>query len=401
MLKGLIEKVLDSFDWRFDLLDGLRLPRLELECPLYIHVPFCSMMCPFCMFHSLPADGTMARRYFRCLRREVEEVMSMGLMPTEVYVGGGTPTLFTEEVCELLDTVRSYFKFGPTSVESSVYDMDDSKASELASAGVTRISIGLQSTRGHALRRLGRPPVSPERAADAIDAASRVGSVNVDLIIGVPGQGEDDVLEDIEVVASTRASQVTIYPLMRSAVRQAWSLGEAEEAKRDLYYFAEATANSMGFRQESVWSYSRGPYVEPEYVADSFDFIGVGLGSMSHVKGLVTVNSFDVDRYGKLVSRGLAPVVMERRLTAKEEALLCSLYMLYSLELDRNLVRLRTGLDPGRLWQVSLMRVLRLLSGRGNRLLVTERGKFVVSTIMEEFYYRVSKVRALGRALHV
>jgi len=366
---------------------------------LYIHVPFCTMMCPFCIFFSVPYSRDRARPYFKALMGELEGVLSRleGASFREVYIGGGTPTLATEEVCEALDIVRSMGHRFEASVEASPYDIDDHKVSQLVSAGVTRISLGVQSFRPDVLPRIGRPRISEEGLRAAIEACSRVRTVNVDVLLGLPSQGRRDLELELEAFYESKANQLTLYPLMPSIREGATLPPVSERRERELYYFAVDKAKTMGLSQGTVWGFSKGPSgLSDEYIVDFDLFIGVGAGAMSHVEGLFYANTFNLRKYEDAAAKGRSPVALARRLSPGEEQRLYALYKLYDLRLPKRGFRRRFGKPVYLAMPREVMAglALGLLRDRGEELVVTRRGLYAISYLMKAFYIKISQIRA-------
>ena len=112
---------------------------------LYLHVPFCEVLCPFCSFHRVQHNHAQARRYFHALREEVRCYHAAGFRFTGAYFGGGTPTTEPEELVETVGLVRELFGVAEISVETNPKDLRPEILAPLRKAGVTRLSVGVQS----------------------------------------------------------------------------------------------------------------------------------------------------------------------------------------------------------------------------------------------------------------
>ena len=124
--------------------------------PLYLHVPFCVVLCPFCSFHRVEFKENRAREYFSALRREIGMATKLGYTFNELYVGGGTPTVLPNELVQTLKLVRSLHPIERISVETNPHDLDADNLSELRKAGVSRLSVGVQSFDDNLLREMQR-----------------------------------------------------------------------------------------------------------------------------------------------------------------------------------------------------------------------------------------------------
>ena len=182
---------------------------------LYLHVPFCPHVCPYCDFHKMRRDERLVARYLDRLEQEIAEAGTRFGGPLEtLYLGGGTPShLGDDELRRVLEAVGRAFDLRAArevTLEADPATFDAARARFFAELGVTRLSIGLQSTQDAVLRFLGRA----HDAATGLDAvATAVASgleVSADLILAVPGQ---DPAEDLDRLAAIGVGHVSVYTL--------------------------------------------------------------------------------------------------------------------------------------------------------------------------------------------
>jgi oxygen-independent coproporphyrinogen-3 oxidase len=197
----------------------------EREMPtvgIYFHVPFCERICPYCDF-AVVAARTLSRadedRYVAALLAEFaarSEAFAGRALET-LYFGGGTPSLLTpESLARLIDAARAAFPGAPKEVTLEVNPSTTERArlAGFRAAGVTRLSIGVQSFDDETLRRLGRAHRAPESHA-TLEAARAAGFANVslDLIFGAPGQDAADVSRDLAAALAHEPEHVSAYAL--------------------------------------------------------------------------------------------------------------------------------------------------------------------------------------------
>ncbi len=132
-----------------------RVPVDRAGC-LYLHIPFCESLCPFCSFHRVQHQHVQARRYFQALREEVRLYHRAGFRFANAYFGGGTPTTEPEELFETVELVRKLFGTREISVETNPVDLRPEILGPLRAAGVTRMSVGVQSFDDRLLRDMER-----------------------------------------------------------------------------------------------------------------------------------------------------------------------------------------------------------------------------------------------------
>ncbi len=187
---------------------------------VYVHIPYCIRKCRYCDFCSIPIDET-AGRYRAALEKEI--ALSRAKYPDErvktVFFGGGTPTILpAEDLCAILDAIRTAFPVEPDaeiSIECNPKTIGFDGLKRLCDAGFNRLSIGLQATQNDLLSRIGRVHTYEEFIA-TYSAARDAGftNINIDLMHGLPGQTQDDYLDAIRTVATLEPTHISAYSLI-------------------------------------------------------------------------------------------------------------------------------------------------------------------------------------------
>ena len=117
----------------------------EKQRLLYIHIPFCEELCPYCSFHRITFEETLTKRYFNALRREIKIYREKGYKFKGIYVGGGTPTVLIDELAETLNLAREVFSITDISVETNPNHLNSKNIEILQQSGVKRLSVGVQT----------------------------------------------------------------------------------------------------------------------------------------------------------------------------------------------------------------------------------------------------------------
>ena len=278
----------------------------------YVHVPFCEWICPFCPYNKVRAQPELARRYFAALRREIDgyvaESEARGSEPfTSLYIGGGTPTLYPDELAEVIARIPVT---GERAVEVLPTHGTPQRLDRLAGMGITAVSIGAQSFRDPVLQHLHRPHDAAASRAAVENALGRFGCVDVDLIVDVAWEDRrfpGAFLDDVGTCFALGVDQVSTYPLMRFGYTP---FGKAPHLRRREHaVLAEVTdlARSMGYERRSVWTFNRRG--SPPYTSITRRrFLGMGAGSSSFAGRDFYVNHFGVTAYAEAVEAGRLPI---------------------------------------------------------------------------------------------
>lgn len=201
---------------------------------LYVGIPFCPTTCLYCSFTSFPLSSWKTRvdSYLDTLEREMEASAPMfeGKILDTLYIGGGTPTTLEPEQSErLIHMIRQYFDTGALqefTVEAGRPDsITAEKLAVLKQCGVGRISVNPQTMREETLRLIGRQH-SAGQTEDAFRLAREAGfdNINMDIILGLPGETEEDVRYTIEKIRELDPDDLTVHSLAvkRASRLQKW-----------------------------------------------------------------------------------------------------------------------------------------------------------------------------------
>lgn len=242
-------------------------PRLPAH--LYIHVPFCASKCAYCDFFSVadPAPDIVSP-VFRGIESQLREWSSSGLegVLDTVYVGGGTPTSTAEHTMRLVRDVRRRFVLHPAAeftLEANPDSLDRALARSLAEAGVTRISVGVQSFDEGVLRLLGRPHGVRQALRACADVREAGLELSVDLMCGAPGQTRGSWAATLELALSTGPQHVSVYPLslepgtpLAAAVSSGLVCEPDADAAAEMLLAAEELLGEAGLSRYEVANYA-------------------------------------------------------------------------------------------------------------------------------------------------
>lgn len=278
---------------------------------LYVHIPFCHRICPYCSFHKhLPGD-TDTGRFVDALLRELDlHQRTHTLNLDTIYLGGGTPTFLSRtHLARLLDGLPSE-NTREFCIESNPATFGPDKAKTIRDSGVTRISLGIQSFDQHTLTTLGRDH-SPTDAKDAYQILRDAGfpSVNIDLMFAIPGQSLDTWLDTLEQAIALGPDHISAYNLNYEEDTEYFQKLASGEFRQfpdiDADYFTEASARlqSANYEHYEISNYARPGHhsIHNQAYWAGHDYLGLGPGAVSTVNGTRWKNVADTSLYMQLI----------------------------------------------------------------------------------------------------
>lgn len=366
---------------------------------LYVHIPFCRRLCPFCCFNRYLFQEEQARQYFTDLKKELEMYRRRGFKFSGVYFGGGTPTVLMDELGDFIGLLRKSFSVKEISLETTPRELTPENIALLKQFGVNRLSIGVQSFDDDVLKSMGRVNGPAEEVKSRLLAVQgRFDTINVDFVFNFPGETVDQFAADVAAFKELKIDQATFYPLMASphkkdAMERRFNLVDNSREKQ-FYDIIMKELYHSDYTASTAWCYSQGKRMIDEYIIESDDYIGIGAGSVSMAGGNFYVNSFSLEHYHDLISRDSFPVVGWRMLTEKENQRYYLLTKLFGMKVDAAEFRRRFGGKiTNKLWlEAAFFKASGIVEGK-RVLQVTEKGMYPVSVMMRDFFASLNTLR--------
>lgn len=368
---------------------------------LYLHIPFCESLCPYCSFHRIPFEDALARAYFKAIRKELILYRDRGYDFAGIYVGGGTPTVLTDELVETLAEARRMFSIGEISVETNPSHLREDRIGLLVDGGVNRLSVGVQSFDDCLLADMGRldryggGALAAERLKNL---RGRFETVNADMMFNFPAQTEASIERDLAMLRDLELDQVTYYPLMvsdaaRGQVQEMF--GALDYEKERSFYLRITEGLTPLYRQATAWCFSRSAAMIDEYIVDYEEYAGLGSGSIGYLGGRCYANTFDIEGYIGEIRSGRLPIMAARGFTVKERMRYDFLMKLFGLSCPVSFFRDKYGLSLLRvLWQDVLAFYLAGgLRYKSGVLGLTLRGRYFWVIMMRQFFTAVNNFR--------
>jgi menaquinone C8-methyltransferase len=372
---------------------------------LYLHVPFCVVLCPFCSFHRVCFEEDKARRYFKSLRQEIVMAHEAGYRFSDVYVGGGTPTVIPAELAQTLELLHKLSAIESVSIETNPDDLTPEIMSRMRDAGVTRVSVGVQSLDDRLLKEMDRY----EKYGSAAQVMKRLEgahnffeTLNADMIFNLPHQGEDSLRKDIDLLTrQLELGQVTFYPLMSadSTMRKMRkTMGEVDFDREGRMYRLILEALPDTYRPSSAWCFNRASGTVDEYIIENEEYLGLGSGALSYLDGILYSSTFSLNHYNRQIAAGRFGMSRRQPLTKRDRLRYFMLMNLFGLSLDKQVAEARyPGFFRKLAPEILALKLMGAVRDEGPRLILTTYGMRVWILIMREFFMAVSDFRDLMR----
>ncbi len=295
---------------------------------VYVHVPFCRGRCGYCDFNTYTADeirGVRQSDYPDQALAELDlavRVLGDAMRPVEtVFFGGGTPTLLPAgRLAAILAGIRDRFGLAPgaeVTTEANPDSVDADSLAELAEAGFTRVSFGMQSAVPHVLATLDRTH-DPERIPLVVEWARAAGlQVSLDLIYGTPGESLDDWAASVDLALAQRPDHLSAYALivepgtrLHRDIARGRIPATDDDLQADMYDLADERLTAAGLAWYEVSNWATDPAHRSRHNLAYWtgqDWWGVGPGAHSHVGGVRWWNVKHPAAYADRIAAGVSP----------------------------------------------------------------------------------------------
>ena len=369
---------------------------------LYISIPFCNKICPFCSFAVIRDDPYKHRPYIEMIRKEFRLLISQREFVLSefqsIYFGGGTPSrlspvLLSSFVDWLHQTLPISSK-AHWSIEVNPEDITASVAQNLSHLGFSRVSIGVQSFQTEGLRQLGRIH-HPQQSRDAIKHLRQAGfkDINLDLLFGYPGQTLENLNKDLDEFILWDPSHISIYGLTIEEKTKFARIPYLAKWQREnellISQMYEIIAQSL--TQHRLIHYEISNFAKPGFESmqniiywSGKDYLSLGLGAHSLVYPHRWGNYKRWVDYRKSLELNQLPIQVKERLSLEEEmneALMIKLRTIEGLNLNEFSVNYQLDLENR--WKEKIHGLLnsQLITIEDDQLKLTLRGKLLADEI--------------------
>jgi oxygen-independent coproporphyrinogen-3 oxidase len=321
-------------------------------------------------------------QYISALIKEIMMVGSQNAEKKEVttlYFGGGTPALAVDRLQEVINTVNQYFTIKEgIGIELHPEEISIELLKKLKAAGVTKISIGIQSFKSSFLTMLGREVFSHEKMFEAIQTV-QFETVSMDFIFALPGQTFEDLKYDIDTAFSNGANHIAIYPFIDFSFANSGIDSMAKKQKKALLDEITYYCKSKDYHRESIWTFSN--QQGAQYSSMTRDhFLGFGCSATTLLKHQFKINTFSIPDYIQRIEKNQLATSLTLRFTKKQRMIYYLFWTAYSTTVEAEAFQEFFGSSLKSQYGIELWLAKRLG-------LLTEQNGIYEMTLKGAFYY--------------
>jgi oxygen-independent coproporphyrinogen-3 oxidase len=302
---------------------------------LYIHIPFCDKKCDYCDFVSFSMSNKAQQMYLESLFAEIEMVKRefQDEVFDSIFIGGGTPSIVYEGfIASLSRKLFSSFQFAPKTeftIEINPSSFTREKFFEYAEAGVNRISVGVQCLDSKLLASHGRiQSVEHIKEAFKILSDSQFPNVNGDVMIGLPGQSADSVVETVKFLQENNVKHISLYTLqiekhtaLYNKLRKGRISPMKEKTILNIHNKVSKYLENEGFNRYEISNYSK-PCFECRHNKkywDGTNYLGLGVSAHSYIDGYRYYNTKRLDSYIDYMKEGKSAIYSKEYVSKQEK----------------------------------------------------------------------------------
>ncbi len=360
---------------------------------IYVHIPFCARICPYCAFYKTLMDRSQTQRFCQAILRELEQhVASRKILPWTIYFGGGTPTaLATSQLEFLLRGFRERLDLSEVkewTIEANPGSVSARKADMLQRFSVNRISLGVQSWDEQLLKILGREH-NAQQAEKSFFILRDAGfsNINIDLMFGLPGQTREQWRATLEKTIALQPEHISAYCLTYEEDTEFFlrhSRGELRsnaDIEADFFEMTMSILEDAGYEHYEISNYARPGFSSvhnPAYWAGE-DYLGIGPSAFS-TRGLQRWQNIpDYREYAERMFQDQSPIGSTENLTSTMK------------RAERIALSLRTGDGISRHllnnWPNDIREFIArgLLRQSNGNFVLTRAGKLLADSVAEAF----------------
>ncbi|SHI75743.1 coproporphyrinogen-III oxidase family protein [Parasporobacterium paucivorans] len=360
---------------------GKHANKLEFEklesLGLYVHIPFCRSLCSFCPYCKEVYNKEKADRYKRALLKEIDlacRFLRDKKNVISLYFGGGTPALMIDDLKDIIAKLEEFFVIQEgIGVELHPSDITEETLRKLQSAGVTMVSLGIQSFHEECLNKLGR---TGSRFIEKLQLVKSYGFevIDVDLIFAIPGQTDKILADDINAAFSNGATQVSTYPFIDFTFADNKYKPMPEKIKKRMLENLAQYCHSINLERTSVWTFAQqGTKKYSSVTRDTF--LGFGVSATTLLRTTFKINTFSIEEYISRVEADRLPTSLTLSFTKRQRASYYLFWGAYSMRINKEGFKKIIGTELEKMYgmEIFIARRLGYLRKKGDSYELTDK----------------------------
>ena len=355
---------------------------------LYIHIPFCKSICPFCPYNKVLYNEELAYKYKEALLKEIKLTNKRYNKQniTSLYFGGGTPGLLIDYLEEIVHEVKKYFNIkGSLAIELHPSNIEKDLLLKLKEIGFTMISVGIQSFNTKCLNNLGR---SGANEVEKIKLLKEIDfeTIDVDLIFGIPNQSITDLVEDVDLAFKIGATQISTYPFIDFSYAQNERKPLSTKEKKEMLFNLVDTSKKIGLERTSVWTFAKANTEKYSSITRE-NFIGLGPGAASLFDDKFRLNTFSVEEYINAIENNKFACALVLNFTKFSRKSYWLFWNVYNMSLNKDAYNkmFNSYLKKDYFVELTIAKVLGLLKEDKEGFNVTLKGSYYFH-VVEQIY---------------
>lgn len=371
---------------------------------IYVHIPFCAKKCSYCNFVSYCTKGSEIDAYIYALKKEIDIQAKTYKEPyiiSSIFIGGGTPSFLPNGAIEnIVNYIKSKFLVGThaeITVEGNPNSLTKEKLIEYKRCGVNRISIGGQSINNKLLKIIGRAHNFKDLDV-AINNAKAIGfkTINVDMLIGLPGQKLGDVKKMVKYLIKKGIPHISAYSLIvedGTQIKRQIGNGElklpSDDDTVDMYDFVVSYLKKNGIHRYEVSNFAM-PECECKHNINYWEmgeYLGFGVAAHSYAQYKRFNNTSNIQEYIEKLSQGKLAVEGKEKITLemmKEEYIMLGLRTTRGIYLPRFNGTFHCNLLVDKAKEIKFLLDNNLITLENDRLKVRDDAFYVLNSIIQK-----------------
>ena len=374
----------------------------DKEIGIYVHIPFCKQKCYYCDFVSYCTKDNLIEDYVKAVEKEIE-LKNIKSTITTIYIGGGTPSYIDSNyIKEIVNKIfeKNVSKEAEITIEVNPGTVTFEKLQDYKDCGINRLSIGLQSTQDELLKKIGRIH-NFEEFLNTYKMAKKIGfkNINIDLMIGLPGQRISDLKDSLEKVVKLKPKHISVYSLIveeGTPILEKIQKGELElldeETERNMYWYVKNTLELNGYIHYEISNFAKKGYYSKHNMNcwEQKEYLGIGSAAHSYRDITRYSNTTNVEEYIKNVKqnkieRNRIIHEIQKEDDTKKEFMLLGLRKIEGIKISD--FKNKFGDNPIYLYRTELNKLVeeKLIIVDDDNIRLTNKGIDLANLVWEEF----------------